>query len=255
MRINSEYIKAYFDDNLGGGNPHTPDCHINSKFKIGNLYTIQGEECDNFTMPTRIYKMVGECHSLNGVEVNGIVMKQISGEKNSMMFSLTKTDCKILNIEFQNGLQVFSKELNWKPLIDENKLFKELPKNKFFDENDLSTYPVDSETMKIRKMCVKIGGFMYDIKLDENEVFIRQFITRLKNDLKIFTNNSTKSINRNFDYNIITNHITKGKHKVFDRNGNLFVEVDFGSVYGISGLEPQHLSNNNINDVIKVYLG
>lgn len=240
MRINSEYIKAYFDDNLCGGN-HTTDCHVSHKFKIGNLYTIQGEECDNFTMPTRIYKMVGECNSLNGINVNGVVMKQISGEKNTMVFSLTKTDCKILNIEFQKGLQVFSKELNWKPLIDETELIKELPKNKFFNENDLSTYPVDSETKKIKRMCIKIGGFVHDATVDVNQ---------LRSKMTISTN-----LNRDFNYNIITKHITKGEHNVFDRNGNLFVEVDFESVYGRNGLEPEYLSNRSINDVIKVYLG
>ena len=245
MVIHSEYIKAYFDDNLGG-NITTQDCPIKNKLKIGNLYTIQGEECDNFTMPTRIYEMVGECNALNGVNVDGVIMKQISGEKNSMVFSLTKTDCKILGIEFQKGLQVFSKDLNWKPLIDETKLFKALPKNKFFDENNLSTYPVDSETKKIKKMCVKIGGFVNDSSININS---------LRSQMRISTNHFKSPMNRDFNYSIITKHITRGRHNIFDGNGNLFVEVDFESVYGKNGLEPEYLSNRSINDVIKVYLG
>ena len=193
-------------------------------------------------MPSRLYQLVAECKILNGINVDAVIMKQISGEKNSMVFSLTKTDCKTLGINFENGLQVFSKNLAWKPIVKEE-IKKD--KNNFFDDCDLSTYPVDKESGKIKRICVKIGGFIPTQKYDIT------FGDYMLKHMEITTNFNIKN-NAKYRYRIITEVVTNGKYTTIDNNGSIYVEIDLESVFGIGGLEPNKLGGLNINDIISV---
>jgi hypothetical protein len=72
-----------------------------------------GEE---YTLETSTYKEEFVCKavidSLEGIPLDIVIM--LSKErKNRKKFSLTPSDCKILNIDFEIGLEVYSTMLNW----------------------------------------------------------------------------------------------------------------------------------------------
>ena len=72
-----------------------------------------GEE---YTLETSTYKEEFVCKavidSLEGIPLDIVIM--LSKErKNRKKFSLTPSDCKILNIDFEIGLEVYSTTLNW----------------------------------------------------------------------------------------------------------------------------------------------
>ncbi|MBR6516926.1 MAG: hypothetical protein IKT40_08850 [Bacilli bacterium] len=245
MRIEPQYIKAYFDESLGGrNNPTTEAVKVDDFFTVGDKYTIQGDECDGFSMSSKLYELVGKCDQLYGIDVNAVIMKQLSGDKSSLIFSLTKDDCKSLGVNFERGLQVFSKNLSWKKIEENKKEEKVEKKYKFFDPQDLSTYPMDQSTKKINSICVKIGGFVPNSSISIND--IKKCIT--------ITTNHTSGNNVSFDYRILTKYITLGRCEVFDNMGNLFTEISLSSVYGRNGLEPSRLKDLNINNLIKVEL-
>lgn len=246
MRLEPQYIEAYFNESLGH-KKNAQDSQINdSFFKIGSMYSLQGDECDDFTMPTRLYKLVGVVSELNGIKVDSVVMKQLSGDRHSMVFSLTKSDCKVLNIKFENGLQVFSKDLSWVHIPSENDKKKKNNDKKYwtiFNPNDLSTYPVDIETKKVKCMCVKLKGFVPNVDGCE-----------LINRLNVYTNPNLLNNRYALRYRILTEYITRGAYKVSDNLGNIFIEVSFSSVFGSVGVDTSLLKNLSINDFITVEL-
>lgn len=122
------------------------------KFKEGDVFSLQGVECDDFTMPVKEYQVIKKVDEVFGVKLDGLVVKQISGDS-STIFSLTKNDCQTLGIEFQPRLLFFPINMNWKTV---SKSHRESIKE--FNPLDLSSYPVVRETNKIERIVVKISN-------------------------------------------------------------------------------------------------
>ena len=61
------------------------------KFKKGDVFALQGVECDDFSMPVKEYEVIKKVDDVFGIQLDGLVVKQISGDT-STIFSLTKTD-------------------------------------------------------------------------------------------------------------------------------------------------------------------
>lgn len=123
------------------------------KFVIGDTYRLDSMSCDGFEMKTDFYKLVGIVKKYEDTPINSVVVTKINKNSNDRIFSLSKNDCKCLNIEYENGLQLFPMSMNWvrhKETVE-------------FDPNDLSTVPLSDIDHTIRKVLIKIKGFsMYD---------------------------------------------------------------------------------------------
>ena len=124
-----------------------------SSFQKGEIFTLQGAECDDFQMPKRTYEVIKKIDTISDVQLDGLVVKQIGGDE-STIFSLTKADCKMLDIDFQPKLQLFPLNMNWKAVTSS-------PSFKPFNENDFSTYPIMKESELIEKCVIEIeeGNF------------------------------------------------------------------------------------------------
>ena len=232
MVIKGQYIKAYFDEKMA--HPQRMGVRQQEPFFVnGQEYILQGTQCDDFTMPTRKYKLVGVVNEFEGISIESVIMKQIEGPQSSMIFTLTKNDCKKLGIEFEQGLQLYPKSLAWVKNEKKETLAIESKSNKYFDENDLSTYPLDYDTKKIKNIAIKVSGFL-------------PRCTDLRN-LRI-----TLKGNSNVDvpFKIITNAINSN-YKLVDGNGDVFIEC---CLSGYHGINPQELKNRSINDIIEVKL-
>lgn len=117
-------------------------------FIEGEKYALKGTPCEGFEMPTKIYELVAVHDKFNDIDINSIIVKQISGD-NSKIFTLSKNDCQHIGIEYEPGLQLFPKDMKWELVKDV------VP----FNPHDLSTTPLSSIDNKIRNIVVKINGF------------------------------------------------------------------------------------------------
>lgn len=226
--IKDKYVEAYFSEKLLSNKK--PIKKKDSFFEIGKEYILQGCECDEFTMPTRKFILVGVVDNHDGVELNSVIMKQIEGIESSMIFSLTKNDCKKLNIEFQPRLQIFPKSLEWKKVEEKKDTdIKTLPF--FFDKNDLSTYPVEYTTKMIRNIVLKISGFNHNCN-------------DLSNLVVCFKHNNLR-----IPYRIITKYISNNGNGIVDLNGNVYVELMLHNFHN-----PSEFKNLSASDIFQIRL-
>ena len=83
------------------------------KFKIGEHYLIHPMNNKKLRREFVVKKTI---YSIKDREVNIVIMKQISGPESTTKFTLSKEDCLKFHLKYEDGLQVCSMELDWKPL-------------------------------------------------------------------------------------------------------------------------------------------
>ena len=118
------------------------------KFIKGEKYALSGVSCEGFEMPEKVYELVGIHDEYDGININSVIVKQISGDQDKI-FTLSKNDCACMGIEYENGLQLVPKYLNWRRV-------KEIIP---FDSSNLGTTPLSDIDNTIRYALVKINGF------------------------------------------------------------------------------------------------
>lgn len=115
-----------------------------NKFIVGHHYMLTNNEFS-------VDAVLELKHIVNNEDLDDIlVMKQVGGSE-MRVYSITPQDCAYLNIPFENGLMVFSKDSN--NFSDLNNV------NKEFNPNDLSTYPKDYDDLTIHEMWVACDSF------------------------------------------------------------------------------------------------
>ena len=122
--------------------------NILPQFIEGEKYSLQGVACDGFEMPTKTYELVGMVDDFHGVNVDYVIMKQLSGER-GQVYTFSKNDCAQLGIEYQEGLQPFPKNMHWKRVKEKIE----------FNPKDLSTTPRSEIDNSIRYVLLKLNGF------------------------------------------------------------------------------------------------
>lgn len=80
------------------------------KFKVGERYLIYPMKNKQLRREYVVKKTV---YAIKDREVNIVIMKQVKGPQ-SQKFTLNKEDCLKLHIKYEEGLEVFSMELDWK---------------------------------------------------------------------------------------------------------------------------------------------
>ena len=83
------------------------------KFKIGEHYLIHPMNNKKLRREFVVKKTI---YSIIDREVNIVIMKQSSGPESTTKFTLSKEDCLKFHLKYEDGLQVYSMELDWKPL-------------------------------------------------------------------------------------------------------------------------------------------
>lgn len=204
---------------------------------IDKTFSISGLECDDFSMPSRKYKVIGDISNVDGIDINSFIVKQIEGDTSHSMFTLTKNDCKHLGINYQSGLQLLPKSQSIK--FDEDISLK-------FDRMNLSTYPLSFDDKKsimymvIEIPCVNNGTQI----ICENTLYnINSFEIRTRKN--IFSQNGFSSFNFN---DSIPFRVLKKRH-----TDNILLELSFGKhINGVlCGLEPNTI-NGSFDDFFKV---
>ena len=129
-------------DIVEASEPNTP------KFIEGENYALQGVACDGFEMETKVYKLIKVVDDFYGTNINSVIVKQIAGEQ-GIIFTLSKNDCEYHGIEYEKGLQLFPKTLNWVRVKEKVPFYK----------NNLATTPVSDVDNTVRFILLRLDGF------------------------------------------------------------------------------------------------
>lgn len=241
------------------------DVNKDNKFIVGSLYSLKGSECEGFSMPDKIYELIKIVDVVDGIVLESLIMKQINTEVKSTIFSLTKGDCAALGIEFQEGLQLFPKNMNWKYVENQRE-------SDDIDMSDLSTYVKSDVDGTIRHIIIKLDGFSsyqstHIITNNGDIINTADFVS----DLRVETLHEILSIDMcsNFKqgeripYRIINNKINKpkyGENAMNNIEGSIYIELDFkkSTKYinqtcdGYIGLSPKALQGKTISDLFTI---
>lgn len=232
------------------------------RFVVGNKYSLTSDECEGFTMRTNIYELVRVVDTVNDIEFKSLVMKPID-IGSTTIYSLTRTDCQKLGIEFQEGLQLFPKDLDWK-VIDDKPKKKVIDLNRDFDDSDLSTYPVSIYSRTVERIIIRLTGFTQItnqlVKTPYHSIvniedFLKKIYITYNKDCEPFENASKMSINgrvitpcfmeNNNSFRLVDN----STNSIFIELQTTFRDMSNDKEYGI---DPSFLEGKNINDLITV---
>ena len=243
-KIDSSFVSLFFDPQKMGVKREIKE---KVEYTNGDILTLKGEECDDFSMPQKKYEVIKSVDSFSDVLIDSYVVKQIEGER-STIFSLTKQDCASLGIEFQPSLQLLPKTMNW---VCENKDFT----HKEFNPNDFSTYPVDKDSKLITRFVLKIENVFVldgystlfqigDVSRITLEELYNNFAIKLKHPLRMRNGiNSTQLC-------YFGRNVTR---KLFPHVSS--TEIIDGCIYlefNIPGIEPSLVENTNFNEIFDV---
>lgn len=88
-------------------------------FKENCVYLLKRETLDGSEQNESSYLLVKYIHDIFGIVLDCLVVKQLTGNVGKI-FTLTKSDCALLEIEYQRGLQILPSQLNWEQQVKEN---------------------------------------------------------------------------------------------------------------------------------------
>lgn len=117
-------------------------------FIIGEKYSLKGVSCEGFEMPEKVYELVAIHDEFDGININSLIVKQISGDQDKI-FTLSKNDCDHIGIPYEKGLQLFPKHLNWQ------RVKEVIP----FNPSNLGTTPLSDIDNTVRYVLLKLDGF------------------------------------------------------------------------------------------------
>lgn len=90
-----------------------------TSFKENCVYLLKRETLDGSEQQEKTYLLVKYIHDIFGIVLDCLVVKQLSGN-NEKIFTLTKSDCSLLEIKYQSGLQILPAQLNWEPVKEKH---------------------------------------------------------------------------------------------------------------------------------------
>lgn len=83
-----------------------------SPIEICDILSLKNDVAEGFEPITKKFKVISYIEKVGEIPIDSYIMKQVEGPV-STIFSLTKYDCKELGIQYEKGLQLFPKNLNW----------------------------------------------------------------------------------------------------------------------------------------------
>lgn len=207
----------------------------------GQLYKLRGEECEGFEMPTRVYMCKGIFKELEGIPLNAVLMKLVEGEEDSI-YSLTRLDCKLLNVDYETKLQLFPDNFDWQQVA-------EIPREREFDVANLGTYKPSTTNGKIKLMHVFLNG----IRL-YNRKSVQTPASDLVNSVNSFLGSimfTFKNIELQRRFPIVAKPIVIGNESApfFDARKD---GINFMLFFGEQGIDPSVFEGYNIDSLIEV---
>ena len=232
------------------------------KFIEGENYALQGIACDGFEMETKVYKLIKVVDDFYGTNINSVIVKQIAGEQ-GIIFTLSKNDCEYHGIEYEKGLQLFPKTLNWIRVKEKTP----------FDKNNLATTPLSDIDNTIRFIVLKLNGFKdysdgYVVTPSGHLITEKHFADTLRVKTVepiVYGNGYIAQDKTNLDIqlvypkNLLFNHgnFISSEDTVYvmvrlKREHVSPVKNDFIAIDGCFGVEPKYLDGISPNDFFEI---
>ena len=253
--------------------------------KVGDICVEQKPSVDGEELPNRFYKILGIVGKLHDIDINSYLVKEVFPTPNGdwsytqegtfrTTFSLSRSDCKYLNIEYQDGIEVYpfpsTDEFFHKYIKEDKEPIATEEKSSDIDYNNLATYPVSPIDGYIRHIVIQLSGFkpinnnvlLYN---DGRTISVDRFCSTLRIVLK---RHITSYDNRSAAFckgslmkcRIVGKTKESAEFNVADEDGNIFIEVDTFIKFlnsdktsdGIVGISPEALNGLNVNDLFEI---
>ena len=224
---------------------------LRSKVNLGDIIALTRPSVEDCAIERVLFRVCGHVGTFNGVPINSYVLKELSegNDPNRQKITITKQVCRLLGIEFEQGLELWPDTMNFVRLedIDDDK-----PKERQLDYSNMGTYPVSVSDNTIKKICVSINMQAFNISGDG-------VITAPTGEK--FANMAFFVDTMNFNLHApvlagfkITNvmPITKAKDNVDNRCLYFELNIDDGNGHGIP---PSFVEGMNIDDIVAVTWG
>lgn len=253
-----------------------------TNIKVGDICVEQKPSVDGEELPKRFYKVLGIVGKLHDIDINSYLVKEVFPTPNGdwsytqegtfrTKFSLSRSDCKYLNIEYQDGIEVY-------PFPNTNEFFHKYikegeepiaieEKSSDIDYNNLATYPVSPVDGYIRHIVIQLSGFkqindkvlLYnDGRIISVDRFCSTFRIVLKRHITSYDNRSAAFCKGSLIKCHIVGKITaNAEFYIADEDGNIFIEVDTfiksnRTSDGIVGISPEALNGLGVNDLFEI---
>lgn len=221
-------------------------CPIEDAYAVkSNIYVCQKPSVEDNEMPKRYYKLLKEVSEFKNMDMHLAFVKEIFKDTNGKWisckendnrtrFSLTKSDCNFLEIDYEDGIEAIPIELF--------KTFKRYEEEApIINPNDLSTCVKADENGLVYKIAFLIKGFHFvnsrlineELDIDINE---GSNTTLLKRRFQIFQIKQNTEVTCRFD--LFFNKM---------RNGALGFTINFRKP-----IHKEELKNKNINDFLLI---
>lgn len=230
------------------------------RFIEGENYALKGVACDGFQVESKVYKLIKVVNDFYGSPLNSLIVKQIGG-KQDLIFTLSKTDCMYHGIEYENGLQLFPKDLSW------IRVKEQIP----FDSHNLATTPLSNIDNTIRFVLLKLNGFKdysdgYILTPSGHLITEGHFMQTLrvstKNEPIVYGNGFIIRNNTNLNIRVVyPNHLIFNHGNFISSEDTIYVliklkrhsnSINSDSLDGAFGVEPQYFNNINPNDFFSI---
>lgn len=131
-----------------------PEKHI----RVGDIIGVAGEECDDFNMPLSRYSVKALINDYNGIPIDSYVVKRLTEDRQEgLTFSLSKSDCKSICVDYEPGLELLAMGSN---VVKLGGGIKQQKKFTSFTPSDMSTYFVDKDSGRIRYIIAMVRGIL-----------------------------------------------------------------------------------------------
>lgn len=250
--------------------------------KVGDICVEQKPSVDGEELPKRFYKILGIVGKLHDIDINSYLVKEVFPTPNGdwsdtqegtfrTTFSLTRSDCKYLNIEYQDGIEVYpfpnTNEFFHKYIKEDKEPIAIEEKSSDIDYNNLATYPVSPVDGYIRHIVIQLSGFkpindnvlLYkDGRTIATERFCASLCIKLKRHITSYDNRSAAFFSDSLmNYRIVGKTTESAEFNIADEDGNIFIEVDTfiksnRTSDGIVGISPEALNGLGVNDLFEI---
>ena len=252
--------------------------------KVGDICVEQKPSVDGEELPKRFYKILGIVGKLHDIDINSYLVKEVFPTPNGdwsdtqegtfrTTFSLTRSDCKYLNIEYQDGIEVYpfpnTNEFFHKYIKEDKEPIAIEEKSSDIDYNNLATYPVSTVDGYIRHIVIQLSGFkpindnvlLYNYnggRIIAVDRFCRTLRIVLKRHITSYGNRSAAFCKGTLmKCRIVGKTKENAEFNIADEDGNIFIEVDTfiksdRTSDGIVGISPEALNGLNVNDLFEI---
>lgn len=246
---------------------------IDNTIKVGDICVESKCSIDGEERRDRYYRIIGKINKISDIEINSYLVKEIypSGNNewkesdendNRTRFSLTRSDCKFLNIDYIDGIEVYPFSTRFKKYVPNEPLAIEVvdDKDKEVELNprDLSTYPTNYSDDTIHTIIIQFRNFREDnngtiVCPNGYPISQKWLLNNLYVESKVplfYKDGKRVKIGHHFPYQLVSQNKIRG-NRITD-NGKLNIAIQL--TRDNSGVITASFMDLNINDVFKIGL-